>query len=345
MSEPFAMETAPAWPISLDDVRAAKERLAPYLTPTPLRHYPPLNELMGGDTSLLVKHENHLPVQTFKVRNGLSALTALGDAERSRGVIGASTGNHGQGMAYAAQLLGIPCTIVVPVGNNPDKNAAIRALGATLVEFGTTYDASAMHCAELAESRGLTLIHGINNLHVMAGAATMNGACVRCHADMAPAPGDVHADSVACIQCHGAHGMRPVADPATHGLAVNASATAQMQQRLFDLDTQQPAQLACREPGVRFLHEALHGGQQGPVAGKPHRATGPQPAFVKPGNARERVVLPAMRVAGPIAQGFELPKHRHGGHTAQRRFQFWERGDLLPWQERSDDILVESHVV
>ena len=162
------------WPISLDDVLAARERLRPYLSPSPLRRYPLLDELVGHDIAVFVKHENHLPVQTFKVRNGLSAVTALGDAERARGVIGASTGNHGQGMAYAGQLLGVPTTIVVPQGNNPDKNAAIRALGATLVEFGATYDASAAHCAELAESRGLTLIHGINNLHVIAGAATMS---------------------------------------------------------------------------------------------------------------------------------------------------------------------------
>ena len=162
------------WPISLDDVLAARERLRPYLSPSPLRRYPLLDELVGHDIAVFVKHENHLPVQTFKVRNGLSAVTALGDAERARGVIGASTGNHGQGMAYAGQLLGVPTTIVVPLGNNPDKNAAIRALGATLVEFGATYDASAVHCAELAETRGLTLIHGINNLHVIAGAATMS---------------------------------------------------------------------------------------------------------------------------------------------------------------------------
>ncbi|MEK7239721.1 MAG: threonine/serine dehydratase [Gemmatimonadota bacterium] len=162
------------WPISFDDVLAARDRLRPYLSPSPLRQYPLLDELVGHGIRVFVKHENHLPVQTFKVRNGLSAITALDQATRARGVIGASTGNHGQGMAYAGQLLGVPTTIVVPEGNNPDKNAAIRALGATLVEFGATYDASAMHCAELAESRELTLIHGINNLHVMAGAATMS---------------------------------------------------------------------------------------------------------------------------------------------------------------------------
>lgn len=162
-----------SWPITIDDVLAARDRLRPYLTPSPLRQYPLLDALVGHGISVFVKHENHLPVQTFKVRNGLSALTALGPAERARGVIGASTGNHGQGMAYAARLLGIPCTIVVPEGNNPDKNAAIRALGAELVEFGALYDASAQRCAELSAARGLTLVHGINNRHVIAGAATM----------------------------------------------------------------------------------------------------------------------------------------------------------------------------
>lgn len=162
------------WPISFEDVLAARERLRPYLSPSPLRRYPLLDELVGHGIQVFVKHENHLPVQTFKVRNGLSAITALDPVTRARGVIGASTGNHGQGMAYAAHLLGIPCSIVVPEGNNPDKNAAIRALGATLIEFGATYDASAVHCAELAAARGLTLIHGINDRTVIAGAATMS---------------------------------------------------------------------------------------------------------------------------------------------------------------------------
>ena len=162
------------WPISFDDVLAARERLRPYLSPSPLRQYPQLDALVGHGIRVYVKHENHLPVQTFKVRNGLSAVTALDDATRARGVIGASTGNHGQGMAYAGMLLGVPTTIVVPEGNNPDKNAAIRALGATLVEFGATYDASAAHCADLAATRGLHLIHGINDRTVIAGAATMS---------------------------------------------------------------------------------------------------------------------------------------------------------------------------
>ena len=162
-----------SWPLTFDDVLAASERLRPYLTPSPLRRYPLLDQLVGHGIAVYVKHENHLPVQTFKVRNGLSAVTALAPEVRARGVIGASTGNHGQGMAYAANLLGIPCAIVVPLGNNPSKNAAIRALGAELIEHGATYDESARRCAELAVERGLTLIHGINDATVIAGAATM----------------------------------------------------------------------------------------------------------------------------------------------------------------------------
>ena len=73
------------WPISFDDVLAARERLRPYLSPSPFRRYPLLDELVGHGIHVYVKHENHLPVQTFKVRNGLSAVTALGDAERARG--------------------------------------------------------------------------------------------------------------------------------------------------------------------------------------------------------------------------------------------------------------------
>ncbi len=161
------------WPITFDDVLAARERLHPYLTASPLRQYPLLDALVGHDIQVFVKHENHLPVQTFKVRNGLAAVTALDAATRARGVIGATTGNHGQGMAYAGRLLGVPVTIVVPEGNNPEKNASIRALGAELVEYGARYDDAAARCAELAAARGLHLIHGINDRDVIAGAATM----------------------------------------------------------------------------------------------------------------------------------------------------------------------------
>jgi threonine dehydratase len=160
-------------PITLDDVLAAHERIRPHLAPTPLRHYPELDSLIGHGVQVWVKHENHQPTQSFKIRNGLSAVTALPAEARAKGVIGASTGNHGLGLAHAGRLLGVRVTICVPANNNAEKNAAIRALGAELVEFGVNYDESAAECARICEARGMTLVHSTNNRDVIAGAGTM----------------------------------------------------------------------------------------------------------------------------------------------------------------------------
>jgi len=92
---------------------------------------------------------------------------------RRRGVIGATTGNHGLGLAYAGRKLGVDITICVPLGNNPEKNSAMRAWGATVIEDGADYDAAAGAAQRLVESRGLTLAHSTNNVHVLSGAGTM----------------------------------------------------------------------------------------------------------------------------------------------------------------------------
>ena len=173
MTTPFQLEAAPPWPVSFADVEAARDRLAPYLVPTPLRHYPLLDALMPERTSLLVKHENHQPTCSFKVRNGLSVVTGMDAEERERGVVAASTGNHGQGIAYAASLLGVRATICVPEGNNPEKNAAMRAWGATVVERGKDYDESVQEMRRLAAEQGMTVAHSTNDPRVLAGAATM----------------------------------------------------------------------------------------------------------------------------------------------------------------------------
>lgn len=165
---------APAWPITFDDVLSARERLLPYLTPTPLRHYPLLDELIGSGTSLLIKHENHQPTCSFKVRNGLSFVTGLSAEERERGVVAASTGNHGQGVAYAASLLGVRATICVPVGNNPEKGAAMRSWGAKVVEEGRDYDESVDAMLRIAREEGRTVGHSTNDPRIVAGAATMS---------------------------------------------------------------------------------------------------------------------------------------------------------------------------
>src|SRR5688572_33020636 len=165
---------APAWPITLDDVQRARERIGRYLTPTPLRGYPQLDALMAAGTSLLIKHENHQPTGSFKARNGLSFVTGLSADERARGVVAASTGNHGQGIAYGASLLGVRATICVPVGNNPQKNAAMRGWGATVIEEGRDYDESVDGMLRIARERDMVIAHSTNDPRVVAGAATMS---------------------------------------------------------------------------------------------------------------------------------------------------------------------------
>jgi len=162
-----------ALPITFADVLAAQERLRPHLAPTPLRRYPLLDELVGHGIRISVKHENHQPTQSFKIRNGLNAILGRDAAEIRQGVIGASTGNHGQGIAYAGRMTGTPVTICVPEGNNPEKNAAIRALGAELVEVGATYEETVSACARIRAQRGLALVHSTNDPLVIAGAGTM----------------------------------------------------------------------------------------------------------------------------------------------------------------------------
>ena len=159
------------WPITFDDVERAKARLGNYLTPTPFRSYPLLDTAAG--LTLIVKHENHQPTGSFKVRNGLSFMTALSAAERSRGVVAASTGNHGQGIAYGAALVGTTATICVPRGNNPEKNAAMRAWGATVIEEGRDYDESVRVMQRIASEEGRVLAHSTNDARIIAGAGTM----------------------------------------------------------------------------------------------------------------------------------------------------------------------------
>ena len=157
------------WPITFSDVLDARDRIAPHLPPSPLRHYPELDAVIGAH--VLVKHEDQNPTNCFKVRNGLSALSMLpGDTP---GVVAATRGNHGLGVAWAAGKVGIPATICVPVGNSPLKNARIENLGARLVEEGKDYDESVEVMKRLVHDEGLVKIHSTNNRHVIAGAATL----------------------------------------------------------------------------------------------------------------------------------------------------------------------------
>ena len=162
-----------AWPIALADVEAARERLRPHLVRTPLRSYAALDESVGAGIRVAVKHENFQPTGAFKVRNGLSALTALPPGRLERGVVAATRGNHGLGLAWAGRRLGAPVTVCVPVGNNPEKNAAVVGLGARLVEEGRDYDESVAAAERLVREEGLHLVHSTNDATVVAGAGTL----------------------------------------------------------------------------------------------------------------------------------------------------------------------------
>ena len=157
-------------PITLADVLEARRRIAPHLRPTPLYPYAGLDDLLGAE--VWVKHENHQPVGAFKVRGGINLVSQLGEAERRRGLIAASTGNHGQSVAYAARLFGATARICVPEGANPVKLAAMRALGAELIEHGVDFDAAREHCAALADQHGYRYVHSGNEPHLIAGVGT-----------------------------------------------------------------------------------------------------------------------------------------------------------------------------
>src|SRR5467141_1887372 len=118
----------------LAEVLAARRRIEPYLRPTPLYRYPALDELTGA--RVWVKHENHQPVGAFKVRGGVNLVSQLTEDERRRGVIAASTGNHGQSVAYAARLFGVRAIVCVPERANRLKVAAIEEMGAEVVAHG-----------------------------------------------------------------------------------------------------------------------------------------------------------------------------------------------------------------
>ena len=154
---------------TLKDVYEARERVRRVVKPTPLMRHPLLAAETGLD--IRVKHENHNPTGAFKIRGGLNLMGSLPAGER-RGVITATTGNHGQSIALAAQREQVPCTIVTPVGNNPEKNAAMRAFGAELIEFGKDFDEAREKVEQMQHERGLRYVHSANEPLLIAGVAT-----------------------------------------------------------------------------------------------------------------------------------------------------------------------------
>ncbi len=152
---------------SLKDIIEARKNVYRYLNPTPLYNYPTLDELTG--TTTWIKHENHLPVGSFKVRGGLNLAANLTENEKRNGLYTASTGNHGQSIAYAARAYGIKATIAVPEQANPGKVAAMRGMGAEVLHHGSDFDEARSWVERVSQEHGgkfvsptdELLIHGV----------------------------------------------------------------------------------------------------------------------------------------------------------------------------------------
>ncbi|MCA1297657.1 threonine dehydratase [Stappia indica] len=156
--------------LTLAAIEDAAEIVYRSMRPTPQYAWPLLAEAVGRPVH--VKHENHTPTGAFKVRGGLVMLQDFAaHAPRGAGVVSATRGNHGQSLAFAARRFGLGCTIVVPHGNSREKNAAMRAFGAELIEHGEDFDAARAHAAELADERGLTLVPSFH-VDLVRGVAT-----------------------------------------------------------------------------------------------------------------------------------------------------------------------------
>src|SRR5437763_16944983 len=150
---------------TLAQLEAAAALVRTIVPPTPQYRWPLLSRRTGAE--MWVKHENHSPIGAFKIRGGVVYLDDLRRAQpQVRGVITATTGNHGQSVAYAASAVGLAATIVVPEGNNPAKNRAMRGFGATLVETGHDFQAAYEHAAALAERDNLHFVRSFHPLLV-----------------------------------------------------------------------------------------------------------------------------------------------------------------------------------
>ena len=157
--------------LSLDDIRAAAERLKGRIERTPCRHSKTLSEITGAE--VWVKFENLQFTAAYKERGALNTLLQLNDNEAKRGVIAASAGNHSQGLAYHAARLGIPVTIVMPRNTPFVKVQQTRAFGAEVVLDGETFDDSAALATALCAERELVFVPPFNDLKVMAGQGTV----------------------------------------------------------------------------------------------------------------------------------------------------------------------------
>jgi threonine dehydratase len=163
--------TMTSWRAGFDDVLAASEILRGVVTTTPMIHSWVLSDRIGGPVYL--KCENMQRTGSFKARGAYVRISRLSDDERSRGVVAASAGNHAQGVAWAAALLGTKATVVMPEGAPLPKIAATRSYGAEIILHGARVEDALAHATALADDRGSVFIHPYEHPDVVAGQGTV----------------------------------------------------------------------------------------------------------------------------------------------------------------------------
>ena len=155
---------------TLRDIYKARKTIAPHLARTPLQFSPGLSEVL--EANVYLKHDEHLPLGAFKARGGINLLAHMSAEERGRGVITASTGNHGQSIASACRQFGARALIALPEDANPLKVAMMRSLGAELVFHGSNFDEARDHCERLASEEGYRYVHPANEPLLISGVGT-----------------------------------------------------------------------------------------------------------------------------------------------------------------------------
>ncbi len=154
--------------LTLSDVVTARDRISQYLHPTPLEAAPTLGE------QVWLKLENANITHSFKIRGALNAILSLSESARAKGVVAASSGNHAQGLAYAAQVTGVQARILMPTHTPRRKINGVKHYGATAMLFGANYDETELEARRIARQEGLTFVSPYNDTQVIAGAGTIS---------------------------------------------------------------------------------------------------------------------------------------------------------------------------
>lgn len=162
---------------TLSDIEKAEARIRKYVQPTPLEHSPRISQRLGR--KIYLKLEVFHPIRVFKIRGAFNKLLSLGDSDLRKGVITASSGNHGFAIAYASRVFGVKAVICVPENVNPQKLNAIQEQGAEIVRYGKGYDETYEYGLRTAEERGMTFVHAFNDRDIIAGQGTCGLEIVR----------------------------------------------------------------------------------------------------------------------------------------------------------------------